>query len=161
MAEKNLSDMFNDPANKKFRKAWTKEQDILDDFELGMNWFQQWSDKRDHYAAANDQQRAASCEGLVQFWDDWLVKSAGRLAKHKMHVDAGKDDVMKEFGDRKLTILQPLYDALGMLDDTQIKSGKAIFEALKPLAAAQKPAAPAPQKPGPLDGGNPFKKGPK
>lgn len=160
MAEKNLQDAFNDPANRKFHKIWAKESDIADDFEMGLDWFKRWSDKRDGFTAKGDTASAEGAAGLVQFWDDWLVKAAGRLAKHKTNIEGGKDALSTEFNSKSLTMLQPLYDALATLDDTQIKSGKAIFDALKPLMVEEPAPAQQTPKPGPLDNGNPFKKGP-
>jgi len=144
-----LTKAFNDPANRKFRKIWTREADIAEEFELGCNWFQKWSSDRDAYAAKGDDARAKFCGDLVDFWDRYLVKAAHHLAKHQRHVGAGKDDVTAAFTKENLTTLQPLYDALSELDDTQRASGKDIFAALKPLLVEEPAAAkPSPaQKP--------------
>lgn len=146
MAE-DLTKAFNDPANRKFRKIWAREADIAEEFELGCNWFQKWSHDRDAYAAKGDAQREKFCAELVDFWDRYLVKAASHLAKHKRHIEAGKDDLTAAFTKAKLSTLQPVYDALAPLDDKQSASGKAIFEALKPLMVQQAPSAAPAQKP--------------
>ncbi len=163
MADNDLSDKFSkfsNPAAQKFHRIWEKEADMADDLEMSVNWYKKWSDNRDAYAAKNDTARADSCQGLVDFWDARLVKIAGYLAEHKEYVASGKDPLIAEFNQKKLTLLGPIYDALSTLDDTQIKSGKAIFTAMLPMMEEEPTPAP---KANPLDKGNPFKKndGPK
>ncbi|MEZ0224552.1 MAG: hypothetical protein ACAH83_08365 [Alphaproteobacteria bacterium] len=155
-----MKDKFNDPANKKFHRIWTKEADIVEELTLGMEWYAKWSHDRDNFAAARDEKREKFSAEMVEWWDRYLVKAAGHLAKHKMHVEAGKDDVTAEFTKAGHTCLSPIYDALSALDDTQIKSGKEIFEALKPLMDDDPASVPKPEAQSPLDKGNPFKKGP-
>lgn len=153
-----MKDKFNDPANKKFHKIWMREADLVEEFSLGIEWYDKWSKDRDTYAAAKDEKREKFSEEMVEWWHRYLVKAAGHLAKHKMHVEAGKDDVTAEFTKAAHTSLAPIYDALSTLDDTQIKSGKAIFDALRPLM--EETPVPKPEAQSPFDKGNPFKKGP-
>ena len=160
MTDNALSDKFNDPANAKFVKLWEREADIADDFEMGANWFQRWTGKRDGFAAAGNPVGVENAQALVDYWDEWLVKAAARLAKHKNAIESGKDSLSAEFNAKSLTQLTPLYEALSKLDDTQIKSGKEIFKALVSIMTDEPAPAPEPKKPGPLDNGNPFKKGP-
>jgi hypothetical protein len=124
---------------------------------MAMEWYRKWSHDRDAFAAKHDEPREKFAAGLVDFWDRYLVKSVSRLAQHKALLDSGKDDLTAEFAKKNLSGLTSLCDALSKLDDTQIKSGKAIYEALLPLAQ-EAPAQPKPATPGPLDKGNPFKK---
>lgn len=145
--EKDLAKAFNDPANRKFRKLWTREADIAEEFELGCNWFQKWSQDRDAYAAKGDAQREKFCAELVEFWDRYLVKAAGHLAKHKHNLDAGNDSLTAAFAKAGLTTLQPLHDMLAPLDEKQLASGKAIFDALQPLLVQEAKPAPGVQKP--------------
>jgi hypothetical protein len=145
-----LTKAFNDPANRKFRKIWAREANIVEEFELGCNWFQKWSNDRDAYAAKGDAQREKFCAELVDFWDRYLVKAAGHLAKHKHHVEDGKDSLSASFTKAQLTTLQPLYDVLAPLDENQRASGMAIFAALQPLMLQEtKQASPAQKPPSP------------
>ncbi len=161
MSERNLSKQFNDPANKKFHRLWEREADIASDVEMAMEWYKNWNDMRDNFLKENNQVGVANAQGLIDYWDRYLVKVVAACAKHKAYIEAGNDGVAKEFGQKNLTLLQPLYDALSKLGDAEIKSGKAIYEAILPLMANEEPAPE--QKPAlkdPTEDGNPFKKGP-
>lgn len=155
-----LTKIFNDPANRKFDRIWMAESDIADDFVQAVNWYKNWTEKRDGFAAANDAPRAQSCESMVEWWDERLVKIVSKLARLDAAVSAKTDAVAQEFVKNRdaYSLLTEVRDVLSVLDDTQIKSGKAVYEALLPLMEAPQPQT-AP-KPAPQDKGNPFKKGP-
>jgi hypothetical protein len=150
---------FADKANAKFRKIWRAEAEIVGDFDMSVEWYTKWSKDRDAYAQKNDQQRVDFCAGLVDFWDRHLVKATARLAKFKEKIETSVDPVAVEFRQKNFSTLTPVYEALSGLDDTSIKNGKAIFDAVEPLFRRE-PEPPKPPKPSPLDKGNPFKKGP-
>jgi hypothetical protein len=144
--------------DKKFHRIRMREQELADEFELGIESFGKWSKDRDGFAAAKDTEREKFCQDMVDWWDHYLVKAAMHLAKHKSHIEAGKDGVTAEFAKSNHTALTHIYDALGALPEDQLKSGKAIFDALKPLR--QEVEAPKAEAQGRMDKGVPPKKGP-
>jgi len=158
-----LAAMFNDPANRKFDKIWVKEADIAEDLLRACNWYNSWSQRRDAFAAENEENGVKNSESMIEWWDEKLVKVVGNMARLDEKLDQSQDALAQEFNKRSMSLLTDIRELLAELDDTQIKSGKAIFDALRPIlteeaAPAEKPKAP---EKGPLDDGNPFKKGPK
>jgi hypothetical protein len=160
MDKEQLAKELEKPENRKFDPIWEMEEEALDSLEQAVSWYDQWSEKAADAVASGNSDKLESCKAMVEFWDKRLVTVVGEMAKLKQDFDeaAALHPLVAEFKQKDLSLMPQIHDLLAGLDDQQIRTGKAIYNALLPLAS--KDAAPEPVKQDPLAKGNPFKRGP-
>ncbi|MEZ0224711.1 MAG: hypothetical protein ACAH83_09175 [Alphaproteobacteria bacterium] len=146
--------------NRKFDPIWAAEEDAIDSLEQAVNWYARWTGNTAQAEASGDSNRIASCKAMVEYWDERLVTVVGEIAKLQKDFDeaAAVHPLVAEFKQKDLSLMPQIHDVFAGLDDQQIRSGKAIYDAVLPLAS--KDPAQEPVKRDPLAKGNPFKRGP-